>query len=52
MTKLGDATMRVLLSNVAIKIKTFSPFKLDARNVQDRQVRRKDRIGQNSELPK
>ena len=44
MTKFGDTTMKVSLSKEAIKIQTFLPITLDARNFQDRHVRRKDQI--------
>ena len=44
MTKFGDTTVRVSLSKGAIKIQTFSPLTLDARNFQDRQVRRKTKM--------
>ena len=52
MTKFGDTTMRVSFSKGAIKIQTFQPLTLDAQNFQNRQVRRKDKIGQNLGVPK
>ena len=41
MTKFGDTTMKVTLSNNAAKIQTFKPLTLEAWNFQDRQVKKK-----------